>query len=191
LGGSAAGTTVLVTDAPALAPATALGLPDNLALSSGSGPLFRSLSSLGVPPPLGPGARENIMFVFPRWLVVGDVPVIHPATAPFAGGAARTPGFATAALSVGTSPGGGVPTDTHPSGANSDKHLSAARHLCDQEAQQQEGFQASQQLSNRSQHPAPQVATAARIVIVIFLLRPAHARLPACAEADSRKGALG
>jgi hypothetical protein len=34
--------------------------------------------------------------VFPRRLVVGDVSVIHPAAA-FAGGAARTPGFAAAA----------------------------------------------------------------------------------------------
>jgi hypothetical protein len=37
------------------------------------------------------------MFVFPRWLLVGDVSVIHPATASFAGGVARTPGFAAAA----------------------------------------------------------------------------------------------
>jgi hypothetical protein len=37
------------------------------------------------------------MFVFPRWLVVGDVSVIHPAAASFAVGAARTPGFAAAA----------------------------------------------------------------------------------------------
>jgi hypothetical protein len=37
------------------------------------------------------------LFVFPRRLVVGDVSVIHPAAASFAGGAARTPGFAAAA----------------------------------------------------------------------------------------------
>jgi hypothetical protein len=34
------------------------------------------------------------MFVFPRRLVVGDSSVIHPAAASFAGGTARTPGFA-------------------------------------------------------------------------------------------------
>jgi hypothetical protein len=37
------------------------------------------------------------MFVFPRRLVVGDVSIIHPAAASFAGGASRTPGFAAAA----------------------------------------------------------------------------------------------
>jgi hypothetical protein len=37
------------------------------------------------------------MFVFPRRLVVGDVSVIHPAAASYAGGAARTPGFVAAA----------------------------------------------------------------------------------------------
>jgi hypothetical protein len=37
------------------------------------------------------------MFVFPRWLVVGDVSVIHPVTGCFAGGAARTPGVVAAA----------------------------------------------------------------------------------------------
>jgi hypothetical protein len=35
--------------------------------------------------------------VFPRWVVVGDVSVIHPAAASYAGGAASTPGFAAAA----------------------------------------------------------------------------------------------
>jgi hypothetical protein len=37
------------------------------------------------------------MFVFPRRLVVSEVSVIHPAAASFAGGAARTPGFAATA----------------------------------------------------------------------------------------------
>jgi hypothetical protein len=37
------------------------------------------------------------MFMFPRRLVVGDVSVIHPAAASFAGGASRIPGFAAAA----------------------------------------------------------------------------------------------
>jgi hypothetical protein len=46
---------------------------------------------------LGSGARGDIMFVFPRRLVVGDVSVIHPAAASFAVGAKRTPGFAAAA----------------------------------------------------------------------------------------------
>jgi hypothetical protein len=37
------------------------------------------------------------MFVFLRRLVVGDVSVIHPAAASFAGGASCTPGFVAAA----------------------------------------------------------------------------------------------
>jgi hypothetical protein len=37
------------------------------------------------------------MFVFPRRLVVGDVSVIQPAAASFAGGTVRTPRFAAAA----------------------------------------------------------------------------------------------
>jgi hypothetical protein len=57
----------------------------------------RAPDPLGVPPPFGPGARGEVMFVFPRRLVVGDVSVIHPAVASFAVGAARTPGFAAAA----------------------------------------------------------------------------------------------
>jgi hypothetical protein len=43
------------------------------------------------------GARRDVMFVFPRLLVVSDVSVIHPEAASFAVGAARTPGFAAAA----------------------------------------------------------------------------------------------
>jgi hypothetical protein len=38
------------------------------------------------------------MFVFPRRLVVGDVSIIHPAAASFAGGAACAPRFAATAL---------------------------------------------------------------------------------------------
>jgi hypothetical protein len=52
---------------------------------------------LGVPPLHGPGARGDVMFMFPRRLVVGDVSVIHPAAASFAVVAARSPGFAAAA----------------------------------------------------------------------------------------------
>jgi hypothetical protein len=37
------------------------------------------------------------MFLFPRRLVVGDVSVIHPVAASFAGGAPRTPEFAAVA----------------------------------------------------------------------------------------------
>jgi hypothetical protein len=58
---------------------------------------FRSPDPLDVPPSLGPGACGDIMFLFPRRLVVGDVSVIHLAAASFAGDAARTPGFAAAA----------------------------------------------------------------------------------------------
>jgi hypothetical protein len=82
-----------VHDAPALAPAAAPALPDNPAFSLGPGVPFCSPAPLGVPPPLGPGARGDVMLVFPRRLVLGDVSVIHPAAAPFAGGAARTPGL--------------------------------------------------------------------------------------------------
>jgi hypothetical protein len=95
--GCASGLLVLVPDAPALAPAAALALPDDPAPSPGRGTPFRSLDPLGVPPPLGPRAGGDGMFVFPRRLVVGDVSVIHLAAASFPGGATRTPGFAAAA----------------------------------------------------------------------------------------------
>jgi hypothetical protein len=57
----------------------------------------RSPDPLGVPLPLGPGARGDVMFVFPRRPVVGDVSVVRPAAASFAVCAARAPGFAAAA----------------------------------------------------------------------------------------------
>jgi hypothetical protein len=63
----------------------------------GPGPPFRSPDPLGVPPSLGPGARGDVMLVFPCRLVVGDVSVIHPAAASFAGGATRIPGFTAVA----------------------------------------------------------------------------------------------
>jgi hypothetical protein len=96
-GGCASGLPVLVPDAPALAPAAASALPADPAPSPGPGDPSHSSDPLGVPPPLGPGALGDVMFVFPRRLVVGDVPVIHPAAASFAVGAAHTPGFAAAA----------------------------------------------------------------------------------------------
>jgi hypothetical protein len=65
--------------------------------SPGPGAPSRSPDPLDVPPPLRLEAQENVVFVFPRRLVVGDVSVIHPAAASFAGGAARAPGFASAA----------------------------------------------------------------------------------------------
>jgi hypothetical protein len=88
---------VLVPNAPALAPAAGSALPDGLAPSPGPGTPVRSPDPLGVHPPLGPGAWGNVMFVFPRRLVVGDVFIILPAAASFAVGAARTPGFVAAA----------------------------------------------------------------------------------------------
>jgi hypothetical protein len=72
---------------------------DDLAPSPGPGAPFRSSDPLGVPPPLGPGTRGHIMFVFPR-LVVVDVSIIHLAAVSLAGGAARTRGFAAAARDV-------------------------------------------------------------------------------------------
>jgi hypothetical protein len=81
-----------------LIPAAASALPAGLAPSAGSGAPSRSPDPLGVPPPLGPGARGDVMFVFPRRLMVGDVSVIHPAAASCAEGAARTPGFVAVAL---------------------------------------------------------------------------------------------
>jgi hypothetical protein len=96
LGGCATGLPVLVPDAPALDPAAASALPTNSAPSPGPGAPSRSPDPLSVPPPLGPEARGDVMFVFPRRLVVGDVSVIHLAAASLAGGAARTPGLAAA-----------------------------------------------------------------------------------------------
>jgi hypothetical protein len=96
-GGCASGLPVLVPDAPALALAAALALPDGLAPSPDPKTPVRSPDRLGVHPPLGPGAWGNVMFMFPRRLVVCDVSDIHPAAASFAVGAARTPGFAAAA----------------------------------------------------------------------------------------------
>jgi hypothetical protein len=51
------GLPVLVPDAPALALAAASALPADPAPSPGPGAPSRSLDPLGVPPPLGPGAR--------------------------------------------------------------------------------------------------------------------------------------
>jgi hypothetical protein len=97
LGACTPGLPVLVPDAPALTPAAALALPDDLAPSPCPGAPFRSLDPLSDPPSPGPEAWGNVMFVFPRRLVVGDVSVIQPAAASFARGAARTPRFAAAA----------------------------------------------------------------------------------------------
>jgi hypothetical protein len=88
---------VLVPDAPALAPATASALPADPAPSPEPGAPSRSQDPLGVTPPLRPGARGDVMFVFPRRLVVVDVSVIHPAAASFSGDPACTPEFAAAA----------------------------------------------------------------------------------------------
>jgi hypothetical protein len=90
-GGCAFSLPVLVTDAPALAPAVAPVLPNNPALCPCPGAPFRSPDRLGAPPSLAHRARWDVMFVFPRRLMVVDVSVIHPAAAYFAGGAARTP----------------------------------------------------------------------------------------------------
>jgi hypothetical protein len=68
-------------------------------------PVRPLLLALGPPPapqtllvsPIPSDPEPGGIFVFPRQLVVGDVSVIHPAAAFFAGGAARTPGFAAAA----------------------------------------------------------------------------------------------
>jgi hypothetical protein len=98
--GCAYGLLVFVPDAPALASAAALALPADPAPCPGPRAPSRSPDPLGVPLPLGPGARGDVMFVFPRRLVVGDVSVIHPAAASFAVGAGRAPGFAAAARVV-------------------------------------------------------------------------------------------
>jgi hypothetical protein len=92
-GGGVAGLWVLVPDAPALAPAAALALPADPAPSPSPGAPYCSPDPLGIPPPLGPGARGDVIFVFPRRLVVGDVSGIHPAAAFFAEGAAVPPGL--------------------------------------------------------------------------------------------------
>jgi hypothetical protein len=101
--GCASDLPVLIPDAPALAPAAASALP---AEACRSGPLSWPWGPLPLPGPSwcppsprtrGPKGRGDVMFVIPRRHVVGDVSVIHLAAASFAGGAARTPGFAAAA----------------------------------------------------------------------------------------------
>jgi hypothetical protein len=68
-------------------------LPADPASSPGPGVPSRSPGPLGVPPLRNTSLRG----VFSRQLVVGDVSVIHPAAASFAGGAACAPGLAAAA----------------------------------------------------------------------------------------------
>jgi hypothetical protein len=75
---------------PCAGPGGCFGAAGRSGPCPGPGAPSRSPSPLGVPPPLGPGARGNVMFVFPRRLVVGDVSIIHPAAASFAVGALPT-----------------------------------------------------------------------------------------------------
>jgi hypothetical protein len=70
--GCASGLLVLVPDAPALALVAASALPADLAPSHGPGAPSRSPDPLCVPPHHGPGAQGDVMFMFPRRLVVGD-----------------------------------------------------------------------------------------------------------------------
>jgi hypothetical protein len=63
--------------------------PGGPALSPGPGTPVRSPDPLGVHPPLGYGAWGDVMFIFLCQLVVGDVSVIHPAAASYAGDVLR------------------------------------------------------------------------------------------------------
>jgi hypothetical protein len=69
---------VLIPDAPVAASAP----PDNPAPSLGPVARVRSPDPLDVPPLVGPRARGDVLLIFPRWLMVGDVPSstrrLHP-----------------------------------------------------------------------------------------------------------------